>query len=174
MRAKLAWGSAIAFTCLTTTTVLAPTAARADIFENILQGGSQIGTLSFPMFSGTTAAGVDFSLDGFTQNDITSISYAVDPTDLAVTFLALSAFKGDSPCPNGTSTCSNNTASLTATTDSFGFTSCSNSADVNDCTAGSSIGFITIVPVSVPEPPALALIATGLLGLGLFRNRKRG
>ncbi len=80
MQAKPSWGTAIALTCLTAAMALVPQRARAEaVIENIFQDDTQVGTISFPAFSGTDATGVDFSYDGFTQANITSLSYIVGP-----------------------------------------------------------------------------------------------
>ena len=59
-----------------------------------------VGSITFPTFTGSTDAGVLFSYSGFTQADITSISWTLDPTTDAVVALDLKALQGDNPCPS--------------------------------------------------------------------------
>jgi hypothetical protein len=61
----------------------APQRARAEIVYDIVyefDTSDQLGTISFPSLSGDSLAGVEFSLAGFTQADITSISWTLDTT----------------------------------------------------------------------------------------------
>ena len=178
MQAKPSWGAAIALTCLTTMMALVPQAARAEtVIENIFQDDTQVGSISFPTFSGTSATGVDFSYGSFTQDNITSLSYTVDPSTLDVTALDLNALQGDNPCPNDSIDCSNSTLTLTPTEAQTGSDSCSFTDDIGRCARSIGISFITFqgilpAPAPVPEPSTLVLAASGLLGLGLIRRRK--
>ena len=56
-----------------------------------------------------------FFYDGFTQADITSISWTLDPATDAVVALDLNALQGDNLCPIYGTDCSNRTASLSPT-----------------------------------------------------------
>ena len=183
MQAKPSWGAAVAVMCLVTMMASVPQGARAEVvIENILENGTQVGSLSFPAFSGMNASGVDFSYSGFTQDNITSISYTVDPSTLDVTALDLNALQGDNPCPNDSMDCSNSTLTLTSTgaptgEAQFGSTSCSFSDDMGECSASRGLASITFqgilpAPAPVPEPSTFALAASGLLGLSLIRRRK--
>ena len=178
MQVKPSWGVAIALTCLTTMMASVPQGARAEaVIENIFQDDTQVGSISFPTFSGMGTTGVDFSYDGFTQDNITSLSWTVDPSTLDVTALDLNALQGDNPCPNDSLDCSNGTLTLTPTEAQTGSTSCSFSDGMGQCARSigtSSIAFQGTVPAPapVPEPSTLALAASGLLGLGLIRRRK--
>ena len=178
MQAKPSWGAAIALTCLTTVTVSAPHGARAEaVIENIFQDDTQVGSISFPTFSGMGTTGVDLAYDGFTQDNITSLSWTVDPSTLDVTALNLNALQGDNPCPNDSQDCSNSTLTLTPTEAQTGGTSCSFSDDIGQCARSIGMVFITFqgslpAPAPVPEPSTLALAAAGLLGLGLTARRR--
>src|SRR4051794_35419738 len=94
---------------------LSASASRAAVVETIIETDSDTtaGSIIFPALMGVDDAGVVFSYGGFTQADITSISWTLDPTG-AVIALDLHALKGDNPCPNG-GDCSNSTLSLSPT-----------------------------------------------------------
>src|SRR3954447_17189549 len=108
MQTKLFWSAAV-LAFFTAVTTLTPQAGRAAIVENIFEPGTQnlLGTISFPAISGNDAAGVGLSFGPlfgfplFTEADITSIDWVLDPVDFAVLDLFLNAFQGDNPCPDG-------------------------------------------------------------------------
>ena len=77
-------------------------ASRAAIVETIINTDSDaaVGSIAFPTLIGDGDAGALFSYRGFTQADITSISWTLDPTTDAVVMLGLNALRGDNPCPN--------------------------------------------------------------------------
>ena len=76
-------------------------ASRAAIVETIINTDSDaaVGSIAFPTLTGDSDAGVLFSYGRFTQADITSISWTLDPTTDAVVGLDLNALRGDNPCP---------------------------------------------------------------------------
>ena len=100
-------------------------ASRAAIVETIINTDSDaaVGSIAFPTLTGDSHAGVLFSYGGFTQADITSISWTLDPTTDAVVMLGLNALRGDNPCPNDQPSCSNTTLSLSSTLATSGGTS---------------------------------------------------
>ena len=69
-----------------------------------------VGSITFPTLTGDSDAGVLFSYGGFTQADITSISWTLDPTTAAVVALDLNALQGDNPARTTQRSCSNTTA----------------------------------------------------------------
>jgi hypothetical protein len=85
--------------------MVAPSISRAAIVETIIDTESEmdtvIGSITFPGVTGSSAAGVQFSLDGFTQADITSISWTLDPSTYAVDALDLNARTGAPVCGFG-------------------------------------------------------------------------
>jgi hypothetical protein len=90
--------------------------AQAEIIENIFVQGTttQLGSVSFPSVSGTTAAGVDLTYGSFTAADITSVSWTLNPSNFEVIALALRALTGDATCSPATAPCSNSTLQLSA------------------------------------------------------------
>jgi PEP-CTERM motif len=144
--------------------------SRAAIVETIIDTDSNatVGSITFPTFTGVSDAGVLFSYGGFTQADITSISWSLDPTTAAVVTLDLNALQGDNPCPNG-GDCSNTTLNLTPTLATMGGTSCSFSGDSASCEAFERVADIRFAPV--PEPSTWAMMVVGFVGLGLAGRR---
>lgn len=171
MRTKI--GAFVAVAGLTL--ALGASAARAAIVETIFDTDSDaaVGSVTFPTFVGNSDAGVLFSYDGFTQANITSISWTLDPTTADVVALNLNALQGDNPCPNDGMDCSNRTASLSPTLASTGGTSCSFSDGRGACEEFLGRGDITLVPV--PEPSTWAMMVVGFFGLGLagYRSNKQ-
>jgi hypothetical protein len=105
------------------TLALGASASRAAIVKTIIDTDfdTVLGSITFPTFTGDSDAGVLFSYGGFTQADITSISWSLDPTTDAVVALDLNALQGDNPCPNGAN-CSNTTLNLSPTLATVGGT----------------------------------------------------
>ncbi|HUO00289.1 MAG TPA: hypothetical protein VMU69_29145 [Bradyrhizobium sp.] len=133
------------------------------------QGTSdQLGSVSFPTITGTGAAGVDLSYNQFTAADITSVSWTLDPSNFAVLALSLTARVGDNPCSTANAPCSYDTLNLSpdqAAPGEFG------------CSDDMCLGFSELIPIDfaavilTPEPASFALVATGLLGIGLIVRR---
>ena len=149
-----------------------PGSARAGIVETIVDyADTVIGTITFPTFTGDSAAGVALSVDGFTQADITSISWTIDPSTYAVTALDLEAFKGNAGCNAGSAPCSNTTLTLTEDSVEAQLTRCPAGEDF--CLFGSAV---TNGPVTftVPEPSTWAMMIVGFAGLAFAGYRARG
>jgi hypothetical protein len=154
---------------------LSASASHAAIVEAIFEGDSATasGSITFPALTGDSDAGVLFSFSGFTQAEITSISWSLDPTTDAVVALDLNALKGDNPCPNGDMDCSNSTLSLSPTRVMTGGSSCSFSADTGMCEQFEGQGDIRFVPVAAPELSTWVMMAVGLTGLGVGGHRAK-
>jgi hypothetical protein len=150
----------------------APSASRAAVVETIVDTDIDaiVGSITFPTFTGSSDVGVLFSFDGYTQADITSISWTVDPSTHDVVALDLNALQGDNPCPNGNMDCSNRTLNLSPSLAEEEFTGCSFSDDVGECSRGLEIADVSFVPV--PEPSTWAMMALGFAGLGFVGYRR--
>jgi hypothetical protein len=149
-------------------------ASRAAIVETIIEtdDATTLGSITFPTLTGDGKAGVLFSYGAFTQADITSISWTLDPANDAVIALDLDALQGDNPCPNG-GDCSNSTLSLSPTQALSGGASCHISGDIGECAESFGQADITFVPLAVPEPSAWAMAVIGFVGLGLAGRRSK-
>jgi hypothetical protein len=147
--------------------------SRAAIVETIVNADAHtnVGSITFPTLTGDSDARVLFSYDGFTQADITSMSWTLDPTSAAVLALNLNAFQGDNPCPNGAEDCSNTTVSLSPALATSGGASCSFSGDEGECERFFGQADITFVPAVIPEPSAWPIMIVGFVGLGLAGRR---
>ncbi len=102
--------------------------AQAQFANDIINtdNGTKIGRIVFPTASGTDAAGVVFDLSGFTEADITSVSWQLDPVIWDVVTLSLNARQGDNRCPAGFGNpCSNTTLTLSPTSFGLSNTFCS-------------------------------------------------
>jgi hypothetical protein len=151
-----------------------PSVSRAAIVETIVDTvtDATLGSITFPTFTGNSDAGVLFSFDGdfteFTQANITSISWTLDPATAAVVALDLNALVGDNPCPNG-GNCSNTTVSLSPT---FA-TEAELSATMDSAESARAQANIRFAPVlaPVPEPSTWAMMLVGFAGLGLVGYR---
>jgi hypothetical protein len=159
-------GLAVAMAC-------APQRARAAIVEIIINTDIEavVGSISFPTLTGSSATGVLFSYDGFSQSDITSISWTIDPSTYAVTALDLNALQGDNPCPNDGMDCSNRTVNLSPALAQAGGTSCSFSGEFGLCEQELGRADITLKPI--PEPSTWAMMLIGFAGLGFAGYRQR-
>ncbi len=153
--------------------VFGASASRAAIVEAIIDtdADTTVGSITFPTLSGDSDARVLFSYSGFTQADITSISWALDPTTDAVVALDLKALQGDNPCPNSQPSCSNSTVSFSPVLEKSGGVSCSLSGGVERCLEGLGQKDIAFVPLAVPELSTWAMMVVGFVGLGLARRR---
>jgi hypothetical protein len=168
MRTKIGALAAVAGLTL----ALGVSSARAAIVETIIDtfSDSAVGSIVFPTLTGDSDAGVMFSYRGFTQANITSISWSLDPATDAVVALDLNALRGDNPCPNG-GDCSNTTVNLSPTLARSGGTTCSISGNQGRCSEFFGLADIRFVPAPVPEPSTWAMMIVGFVGLGLAGRR---
>jgi hypothetical protein len=186
MQIRLFWNAAVLafFTAIAT---LTPQAGRAAIVENIFEPGTQnlLGTISFPALIGDDAAGVDlfFGVSGsfppFTEADITSIHWKLDPINFTVLDLFLNAFQGD-PCPDGVP-CSNLQLQL-FTEGELSETGFQFSEVGFECIKAGECFISDLFPTdveirvgaAVPEPGGFAILIVGLIGTGMVHwQRKR-
>jgi hypothetical protein len=186
MQIRLFWNAAV-LAFFTAVTTLTPQAGRTAIVENIFEPGTQnlLGTISFPAISGNDAAGIDlsFALSGsfppFTEADITSIHWELDPVNFSILDLFLNAFQGDDPCPNGVP-CSNLQLQL-FTEGEFSETGFQFSETGLFCTEAAECTISDLLPTDVefrvaaiPEPGGFAILVVGLIGMGMVHwQRKR-
>jgi hypothetical protein len=153
----------------------APQSARAEITENIfvLDTSNLLGSISFPSISGDSSAGVVLSYGSFTAADITSVSWALDPSTDDVAAIDLVALQGDAGC-GPRSTCSNSTLGLSLTFATSGGKSCSSGGDggLGECSAFERETFIQYAPTAaVPELSTWAMGCLGFAGLGFVGYR---
>lgn len=121
--------------------------AHAAVEKEIINAGnsSTLGSISFPALSGTDKTGMLLDVSGFTDADITSVSWDLDPGTLAVTTLDLKAVMGDSPCSTALAPCSNTKLTLSPTSLSTRVSSCDNTLCHASIT-GRGIEFIDTAP----------------------------
>jgi hypothetical protein len=108
---------------------LAPS-AEADIALDIINpdDGTKLGSIVLPAATGSSPTGVTFSMDAdirtFSQDDITSLEWDLDPEAAGEDFLDLTAAAGDPSCSPANAPCSS--FSLTRDLEGFfaGSTSC--------------------------------------------------
>jgi hypothetical protein len=150
-----------------------PTASMAGIVETAVYPDTDIpvgGSVTFPTLTGDTAAGVILSFDGFTQADITSISWSIDPKTYDLTALDLYARTGEFPCNSGM-TCSYSFLSLSPTSETQGGFGCSLSDGLPLCIGESFREPIAFLPTAIPEPSTWAMTLVGFAGLGFAGYR---
>ena len=153
-----------------------PSLAQAAIVETIVDPdtGTTLGSITFPTLAGDSDAGVLFSYGGFTQADITSISWTIASSTDEVVALELNALQGDPDCGFAAQTnCSNSTLNLTETAASGGGTSCSFGDGTGSCTGSASLRFVAYVATgAVPEPSTWAMMLLGFACLGYAGYRR--
>jgi hypothetical protein len=152
--------------------VASPSLSYASVTETIVDADTAavLGSITFPAFSGSTSAGVVFSYDGFSQSEITSIDWTLNPTTDAVTALDLHALKGDAICPVADGVCSNSTLTMSPSSASEIFRSCDTTGQFPTCEGSERFPqSIAFKVTSIPEPATWFLGLTGFLGLGAWR-----
>jgi hypothetical protein len=142
------------------TTWLSPRAAIAlDIINS--ENGTKLGSIAFPAESGSSPEGVAFEFDSglgqFTQDDITSVSWALDPQTGGVQSLDLSAFMGDSPCTIAEAPCSNVALTLTPSNFFAQEASCEPNPDPLEPSICFSSGFFGVIEI-IDAAPAYACV----------------
>ncbi len=148
---------------------LGASASRAAIVQTIIDTDSAaaVGSITFPTLTGDSDAGVLFSYDGFTQADLTSISWTLDPASDNVVALNLNAFQGDKPCPNG-GDCSNISLNLSPTSASTSEAACEGFS-CGYLPGNANVEFVPAAPV--PEPSTWVMMVVGFAGLGFAGYR---
>lgn len=170
-------GVALAWVAVSGT--LLPRQAQATVItKDIYNYGAQVGSISFPSFSGTGTDDVTFNIStpfgSFDQGDITDLSWNINPANDVLTAITLDALVGDNPCPNGPDACSNRTLQLTLGSESPSSSYCG-PVDDNGTRICGRLGYLILNPFQspVPEPSALAILASGALGITLMRKLGR-
>jgi hypothetical protein len=152
--------------------VLSPSVTYAAVVETIIDANTAevLGSITFPALSGSTTDGVVFSYGGFSQSEITSIDWTLNPTTDAVTALDLHALEGDAICPVADGVCSNGTLTMSSSSASEFFKSCDTTGQSPTCEEFErSPQNIAFKVTSIPEPATWFLGLTGFLGLGAWR-----
>jgi hypothetical protein len=152
--------------------VVSSSVAYAAVVETIVDADTAevLGSITFPALSGSTSAGVVFSYQGFSQSEITSIDWTLDPSTEAVTALDLHALRGDAVCPVADGVCSNFTLSMSPSSASERFMSCNSTGAFPTCEQSEGPPQnIAFKVTSIPEPATWFLSLTGFLGLGALR-----
>jgi hypothetical protein len=97
---------------------LSPSAEAAIALDIIsAANGDKLGSIAFPAATGSSPTGVTFGLNTpfamFSQNDITAVSWSLDPATSEILSLSLAAARGDDPCNPAVARCSRTTLTLT-------------------------------------------------------------
>ncbi len=173
--ARLSLGVAWLFAAV----VWLPHKAEASLTQVIFDPftDTKLGEIAFPSATGSSAVGVDFSFDGgfmsflFTEADITSITWVLDPDSWDIISIGVGAFQGDIVCENNSALpCSNAVLNLGLSTATIASFSCPGGGA--HCIVGDSF-FDVAFRHAVPKPPSLALFVIALGGLGFMMRRRR-
>jgi len=129
--------------------------AEADLALDIVSDGTELGSIAFPAATGSSSTGVTFELRAsgstFTQDDITAVSWELDPASLEVVSLSLTAFHGPL-CTPAEAPCSHTTLNLSPQTLQVGGTFC-------PPPPGFCTGFQQVSPVEfIAAAPAYACV----------------
>ena len=147
-------------------TIALGSAAEAAITFDIVDSlsGNNRGSIALPAATGSSAAGITFDLNTtartYTQDDITSLHWDLDPQTPGADVLNLSAEMGDSPCntpADGPCTIFTLTLDLTSFLDQQRF--CPPPPPPGQGAACSGFSSIGLVEFIATAPPSLALTA---------------
>lgn len=161
--------------CLLAALAWQPHEAEASLIQDIFVDDTdiKIGEISFPSDSGSSAAGVEFSLFGFDEGDITSITWTLDLMTWAVSTLDLQAFMGDATCPGDTLPCSNSALALSSSTLSQETFRCNPGGPFLFCFSLESNPVTVEFRHAVPLPGTLVLSVSAFAGLGVGALMRR-
>jgi PEP-CTERM motif len=159
---------------LAITLVASPSASYAAITELIVDPFSEstLGSITFPTLTGDSDVGALLSFDGFTQTEITSISWTLDASTHDVAALDLNALQGQADCsPSLGTACSNRTLNLTSTGAGESSIFCTGGEPGLCGRSGSERRVAYLPAVVTPEPSTWAMMLLGFAGLGFAGYR---
>ena len=122
--------------------------AEAQVEKLIVDPGSnfELGRITFPADSGSDPTDIEFDFSGFTEGDITLVSWALDPVTTDVSTLSLTAFMGDASCGFGSGPCSNTTLTLSETNSTRTGFNCPASGFCFQTSLGFPVAFVDAAP----------------------------
>lgn len=120
--------------------------------------GAELGRIVFPAASGSSAEGVEFDLEGFSEADITLIAWQLDPATRDVLSLDLRAFSGDDPCNSpADGPCANDTLTLGPQELQIGTRSCPAPPPPGEATVCVASAFFQMIEL-IDAAPAFACV----------------